>query len=95
MASNLVPTFTVAEIIQADLPDASLDILIDEAEAMIERVVGDVDDATRTYRTNVWPPTPYLSLPHEIESVTSVTMGRRHGRRRRLRDRGHRRDPPT
>ena len=42
---------------------------------MIERVVGDVDDATRTYRTNVWPPTPYLSLPHEIESVTSVTMG--------------------
>ena len=80
MASILIGTSAVAQLLQADLPDDSLEILIDEAHAKIEEIVGplgtDANDleATRSYRTNVWPPTPYLWLPHRAESITSVTQ---------------------
>ena len=74
MASSLIATTSLGAMIDTDLTDIEVEYLIDGAEDAIEQIVGDVDDGARVHRTRIWPPTPYLWLPHQAESVQSVVM---------------------
>ena len=75
MATTLIDTSDLAAILNTDWTDEQLDMVIDWEVRAIEAITGDLEDAARTFNTYVWPPTPYLYLPHKAASVQSVTMG--------------------
>lgn len=77
MASSLVATASIGRIIGSDLPEADLDILVDGAEAAIRDVIGgsvEANEQGRTYKEHIWPPVPYLWLPHRAASVQTVKL---------------------
>lgn len=75
MASSLIPTATLASIIESERTDEELEYLIDAAEEAIMQIIGgSVSDGSRTHTTRIWPPTPYLWLPHRAASIQSIDM---------------------